>query len=53
MEKISWTDRVRNEPGRKEIFCIQQKEGRLAGLATSCAGTEFWNTLLKEKQREG
>jgi len=29
MEKISWTDRVRNE------------EGTLTGLVKSCAGTAF------------
>jgi len=26
----------------------KQKEGRLTGLGTSCVGTAFWNTLLKD-----
>jgi len=33
---------------RTGISYIQYKEGRLTGLATSCAETAFWNTLLKE-----
>jgi hypothetical protein len=46
MEKISWTDRVRNE----EILCRVKeemnilhtiKEGKLNGLVTSCVGTAF------------
>ena len=46
MEKISWTDRVRNEVvlhGVKEERNIVHtvKEGRLTGLVTSCVGTAF------------
>ena len=50
--KISWTDRVRNVlqgvMGRGTSY-VQKKEGRLTGLVTSCVGTAFWNTLLKER----
>jgi hypothetical protein len=58
--KIRWTDRVRNEEvllifkkkinilhaikGRKE----RRKEKSFTGLVTSCLGTAFYNTLLKE-----
>jgi hypothetical protein len=31
------------------ISYVQQKEGRLFGLVTSCVGTAFCNTLLKEE----
>jgi hypothetical protein len=46
MEKVGWTDRVRNEdvlhgPRRRGISYIQQKEGRLTGLVTYCMGTAF------------
>jgi hypothetical protein len=51
MEKISWTDRVRNEEVLHrskeernilhEISYILEKEGRLTGLVTSCVGTAF------------
>jgi hypothetical protein len=46
MEKICWTDLVRNEDvlqrvKEKEISYIQDKEGRLTGLATFCVGTAF------------
>jgi hypothetical protein len=47
MEKISWTDRVRNEEvlhrvkeERGMLFTIK-KEGKLTGLVTSCVGTAF------------
>jgi DNA phosphorothioation-dependent restriction protein DptG len=46
MEKISWTDRVRNEEvlqGVKEERNILHtiKKGRLTGLVTSCVETAF------------
>jgi len=52
MEKISWTDRVRNEEvlhgvKEKKNFIQTIKERRLTGLVTSCVGTAFCNTLLK------
>jgi hypothetical protein len=35
---------------KEEIIILPAiKEGRLAGLATSCVVTAFYNTLLKEK----
>jgi len=47
MEKISWTDRVRNEEvllrvkeGRNVLRTVKgRKEGRLTGLVTSCLRT--------------
>jgi hypothetical protein len=46
MEKISWTDRVKNEGtlGRvkKEMnILLSIKRGRLSDLVTSCIGTAF------------
>ena len=46
MEKISWTDRVRNEEVLHRVkeernIIIQQKEGRIIGMATSCVETIF------------
>jgi hypothetical protein len=44
MEKISWTDGVRNEGSKKTgIYDIQQKEGKVIELVTSCSR----NYLLK------
>ena len=45
MEKISWTDRVRNEvllrvEVERNIMQTLNK-GRLTGLVTSCVGTVF------------
>jgi len=37
------------ESRRREISYIQQKEGRLTGLVTSCIGIVLHNTLLKER----
>jgi len=46
MEKISWTDRVRNEEvlrtvmdERKILYTVG--EGRLTGLVIACEGTAF------------
>jgi len=41
MQKISWTDRVRNEAALQEVkeernILQKYKEGRLTGLVTSC-----------------
>jgi hypothetical protein len=33
---------------RRGISYVQYKEGRLTGLVTSCVGTAFLNTCLKE-----
>jgi len=40
------------ESVRRGISYTQQKEGRLSGLVTSCVGSAFYNTLLKERWRE-
>jgi hypothetical protein len=54
MEKISWTDHVRNEEvllGVKEQRNILHEisNGRLTGLVTFCVETAFYNRLLKER----
>jgi hypothetical protein len=45
MEKISWTDRVRNEEVlhrvKKERNILHEIKRRLIGLVTSCVGTVF------------
>ena len=55
MEKISLTDRVRNEvlnsQGGEECLTYTKNDGVLIGLVTSCVETAFWNTLLKEGRR--
>jgi hypothetical protein len=56
MEKISWGNRVTNEVLRaikkeRNILHIQDNERRLNGLVTSCLGTAFSNTLLRENSR--
>ena len=54
MEKISWTDRVRNEDvlhrvkEERNIVHTVFVEGRLTGLVTACVWIAFWNTLLKD-----
>jgi len=35
----------------RNILDTIKKKGRLTGLVTSCVGTAFWNTLLKEEQK--
>jgi hypothetical protein len=35
------------------ISYIQQTEGRLTGLVTSCVGTAFYNTLPKKRRKKG
>jgi hypothetical protein len=58
MEKIDWSDHVRNEvlqrvkdQGGKEYPTYSKKEEGLNGLVTCCVGTGFYekNTLLKER----
>ena len=56
MEKISWTDHVRNEDVLlrvKEQRNILQKyvNGRRSGLVTFGIETAFYNALLKEKYK--
>jgi len=46
MEKISWTDRVRNEDvllrvKSRGISYMKQVNGRLTGFVTSCLATDF------------
>jgi len=56
MDRISWTDRVRDE---KVLHRVKEernivhtiKRGRLSGLVISCVGTALWNMLLKENKR--
>jgi hypothetical protein len=54
--ELSWADRVRNgailrtvKVERKILHTM--KRGKLIGLVTSCVGTAFGNTLLKERQK--
>ena len=56
MEKISWTDHVRNEEvllrvneQSRGISYMKYKNGRLTGLVTSYIETAFYNKLLKER----
>ena len=54
MEKISWTDHVRNEdvlPRVKEQRNILMKyvNGRLTGLVKFCVEIAFYDRLLKER----
>jgi hypothetical protein len=53
MEKISWTDHVRNEEVLLKVkeqrnFLLEVK-GRLPALVTFCVETAFYNGLLKER----
>jgi hypothetical protein len=57
MEKIIWTDHVRN----KELLLtrsigisyIKYVNGRQTGLVTFCIETAFYNKLLKERYKGG
>jgi hypothetical protein len=58
MEKISLTDHVRYEEVLQRVWEERNilrtiKKRRLSGLVTSCVGTAFSYTLLKDKWREG
>jgi predicted protein tyrosine phosphatase len=54
MEKISWTNCVRNEEElhrvkeERNIICTMKRR-KVIGLVTSCVGTVFKNTLLTER----
>ena len=54
MEKIIWTDHVRNEDVCLEsrsrgISYMKYVNGRRTGLVTFCVETAFYNALLKER----
>ena len=58
MEKISWTDHVRNEDvllraRSRGISYMKYVNGRRTGLVTFCVGTAFYNGLLKERYKGG
>jgi len=53
MEKISWTDSVRNgvllRVKEQRKSCVKQVNGRLTGLVTFCLENALYNRLLKER----
>ena len=54
MEKISWTDHVRNEEvllrvRSRGISYMKYVNGRRTGLVTYCVETAFYNRLSKER----
>jgi hypothetical protein len=54
MEKISWTDRVRNEEVLLRVkeqrnILHEISKGRQTGLVTFCVETAIFNGLLKER----
>ena len=53
MEKISWTEHVRNEEVllrvKEQSNILHEIKGRLTGLVTFCMETAFYNGLLKER----
>jgi hypothetical protein len=59
MEKISWTDHVRNEEvllrvkKNTGISYMKYVNGRLTGLVTFYVETAFYNGLLKERYKGG
>ena len=58
MEKISWTDHVRNEDvllrvRSRGISHMKYVKGRRTGLVTFCVETAFYNGLLKERYKGG
>jgi hypothetical protein len=58
MEKISWTDHVKNEKycldlRSREISYMKYVNGRRTGMATFCVETAFYNGLLKERNKRG
>jgi hypothetical protein len=58
MEKIIWTDHVRNE-----MYCLESRSrettymkyvnGRRTGIVSFCVETAFYNGLLKERYKGG
>jgi hypothetical protein len=58
MEKISWTDHVRNEEVLLRVkeqrnILHEIRNGRRTGLVTFCVETAFYNGLLKERYKGG
>jgi hypothetical protein len=57
MEKISWTDHLRNEEvllgAKEQRNILHEISKRLTGLVIFCVETAFYNRLLKERQKEG
>ena len=58
MEKIGWTDQVRNEElllrvKEQRISYMKYVNGRRTGLVTFCVETAFYNGLLKERYKGG
>jgi hypothetical protein len=57
MEKISWTDHVRNEDylesRSRGISYMKYVSGRRTALVTFCVETAFYNVLLKERYKGG
>jgi hypothetical protein len=55
MERISWTDHVRNEDvlesRSRGISYMKNVNGRRTGLVTFCVETSFYNGLLKERYK--
>jgi len=56
MEKISWTNHVKNEDvllrdKEQRISYIIYVNGRRNGLVTFCVETAFYNGLLKERYK--
>jgi hypothetical protein len=53
MEKIIWTDHVRNEEVllrvKEQRTIPHEINGRLTGLVIFCVETAFYNRLLKER----
>jgi hypothetical protein len=58
MEKISWTDHVRNEDvlltsRSRGISYMKYVNGRRTGFVTFCVETAFYSGLLKERYKGG
>jgi hypothetical protein len=57
MDKISWTDHVRNEEvlllelRSRGISYMKYANGRRTGLVKFCVETAFYNGLLKERYK--
>jgi hypothetical protein len=53
MEKISWTDHVRNEEVllrvKEQRNILHEINKQLTGLVTFCVETAFYNRLLQER----
>ena len=58
MEKISWTEHVRNEEVLLRVkeqrkSYMKYVNRRRTGLVTFCVDTAFYNGLLKDRYKEG